>query len=249
MLRHLLRSRRLQQLVALIARHPHPRVHLLDLPDRPLPNQPRPQPILNVRVNLVPHLRHHPLLRRQQPHLPRLPHRLRQRLLTIHMLPRPHRRHRHRRMHVVRRRHAHRVNLIPQLRKHLPEIRKVRHPGKGPVHLVKPLAVNVAKSHKLHPRMLPDVLDVTEPHPVHPHRRHLQFGVRARTASDRRKPQRRHRQGTRLDESTTGRNSRTRLGHVQTYATPIASFPPAVKRQAREANTPTSPLPPALSPF
>ena len=122
--RHLPLRQPLQSRIPPCRRHPRMR-----LPHRP--NRSRteilhrlPDPLRTVPA--IPHLRCQPRLLRHPRHQPRLPHIVRQRLLTIHMLPRPHRQHRHISMRVIRRRTHDRIDrLLP--RQHLPKILILRH--------------------------------------------------------------------------------------------------------------------------
>ena len=65
-----------------------------------------------VRLDLVSHLRDDVVRLRRQPHLPSLMHRVRQRLLTMDVLAKLHRRQRNRSVHVIRRRNDDRIERL-----------------------------------------------------------------------------------------------------------------------------------------
>ena len=74
----------------LVAFVPDPRMHRADAPDHSRAQQLHRRAVFPRAVDLVAHLRDDPRLFRREPHLPRLPDGVRERLLTIDVLPRAH---------------------------------------------------------------------------------------------------------------------------------------------------------------
>lgn len=74
------------------------------------------------RMALIADLRHEVLLARNLPQGAEFRDAVRQWLLAVDVLPKPHRRHGSREVRVVRRRHEHGINAIRHLIEHLPEI-------------------------------------------------------------------------------------------------------------------------------
>ncbi len=98
-----------------------------------------------VGMALVAHLRGHLLLPRELGELPRLPDRVRERLLDKDVLAEVQRRRCDRKVHVIGRRHRDRVDLVAHLVEHLPEIAEARHLRIGIERLGGAVVINIAK--------------------------------------------------------------------------------------------------------
>ena len=95
-----------------------PRVDFFHLANRAIVDQLHHELVLAGRVNLNAHLRDELLLGRELGEPSRFKDRLRQRLLAVHVQPTLHGGHPDRTVHVVRRRHVHRVQILLLVQQH-----------------------------------------------------------------------------------------------------------------------------------
>ena len=110
--RHCLRLRRLRQQGRIPSFRADPRIDLPHLADRAGVEMLDGLADAHRRVPLIAELGRHARLLRDPRDLPRLPNIMRERLLTIHVLPCPHRPDRHIRMQMIRRRTQDRIDAL-----------------------------------------------------------------------------------------------------------------------------------------
>jgi len=126
-------------------------VNLLHLPDRTRVNDGDHLLVDRVRVNLNPHLRDEPLLRRDLGEAAGLVDGLRQRLLAVDVQPALHGRHGDRAVHVIGRRDVHRVQVALAFQE-LPVVGVDAAVGEALLHLRQPVLVHLAHRDELEVR-------------------------------------------------------------------------------------------------
>ena len=177
-----------------------PADHLLDLANGTAADEIDCERRFDVRVSLRAHLRRHTGLCGLRAENARLMDVMCERFLEINMLLGPQGRHRHRRMHVVRRADRHRIHAVTQLRNHLAVITKCRSIpesllGRRVLQLLPPrrhalrgqrqrLRIHITHAHDAHLRMLQHAHHRVPAHATDTNRGDLKHRVRRLRAQD-----------------------------------------------------------------